>query len=98
MTVRDVSDDGDKGDTGNRGVNKPRIELRTLIPAETLGDTMGMKHAINDYEPTIVANLPGIKFSTRTSDRCINLWIMERPLGSLKFTVIERLFLFTAKK
>jgi hypothetical protein len=46
----------------------------------------------------MVSNLPGKKFSTNTSAFATSLWRISRPLGFLKFTVMERLFLFTARK
>ena len=44
------------------------------------------------------SNFPGKKFSTNTSAFATSWWMISRPFGFLKFTVIERLFLFTARK
>jgi hypothetical protein len=44
------------------------------------------------------SNFPGKKFSTNTSAFATSLWRISKPLCFLKFTVMERLFLFTARK
>ncbi len=44
------------------------------------------------------SNFPGKKFSTNTSAFATSRWTISKPFGFLKFTVIERLFLFTARK
>jgi hypothetical protein len=44
------------------------------------------------------SNFPGIKFSTNTSDFATSRRRISSPFGFLKFTVMERLFLFTARK
>ena len=46
----------------------------------------------------IEASLPETKFSTRTSDCWTNFFTISRPSGFLKLTVIDRLFLLTARK
>lgn len=44
------------------------------------------------------ASLPGIKFSTSTSALATSLRKISSPSGCLKLTVMERLFLFAARK
>jgi len=44
------------------------------------------------------SSLPGIKFSTSTSALATSLRKISSPSGCLKLTVMERLFLFTARK
>lgn len=44
------------------------------------------------------SSFPGRKFSTSTSAFATSLCSISRPFGFLKFTVMERLFLFTARK
>ena len=45
-----------------------------------------------------MASFPGMKFSTKTSERSTSFWIISNPSGALKFTVMDRLFRFTARK
>ena len=59
--------------------------------------SLGLIFLQSSQPSPISASFPDTKFSTSTSDRWTSLCMIARPSGSLKFTVMDRLFLLTAR-